>query len=93
MLLTVEVSLDEETRVNSSISFSVCAAKQNLSNLSTSVLLNNNSSFKEFSNKTSPKEYKSLDDINTSCQFALTIPDPLSYEEATEKEDGQKAIV
>ena len=27
-----------------------------------------------------------------SCQFALIVSDPMNYEEATEKEDGKKAM-
>ena len=40
-----------------------------------------------------PKKYKSLADIYLSCQCALTISDPMSYEEAAENEEWKKAMV
>ena len=86
--ITVEVSPNEETRVNSSAS----TATQSVSNSSSSPSLNSNSSLEELSDETPPRKYKFLADIYASCQFALTISDPMNYEEATEKEDGKKAM-
>ena len=91
--IIVEVSTDEETRVNSSASPSASTATQNVSNSSSSASLNNNSSLEELSDETPPRKYKSLADIYASCQFALTISDPMNYEEAAEKEERKKAMV
>jgi len=63
-----------------------------VSNLSSSESLNNNFPLEELSDETPPRKYKSLADIYASCQFALTVSDPMNYEEATEKEDGKKAM-
>ena len=91
--IIVEVSTDEETRVNSSASPSASTATQNLSNSSSSSSLNSNFSLEEFSDETPPKKYKSLVDIFASCQFALTISNPMSYAELAEKEEWKKAMV
>ena len=61
--ITVEVSTDEKTRVNSNASPSGSTATQNVSNSSSSASLNNNSSLKELSDETPPRKYKSLADI------------------------------
>ena len=90
---TVEVSTDEETRVNSDTSPSASTTIQNLSNSSSLASLNSNFSLEEFLNETPTKIYKSLVDIYASCQFALTISDPMNYEEAAEKEERKKAMV
>ena len=88
--ITVEVSPNKETRVNSSASPRASTATQSVSNSSSSESLNSNSSLEELSDETPPRKYKSLADIYASCQFALTVSDPMNYEEATE--DGKKAM-
>ncbi|XP_022966695.1 uncharacterized protein LOC111466326 [Cucurbita maxima] len=90
--ITVEVSPNEETRVNSSASPSASTATQSVSNSSSLASLNSNSSLEELSDETPPRKYKCLADIYASCQFALTLSDPMNYEEATEKEDGKKGM-
>ena len=64
-----------------------------MSNSSSSTSLNNDSSLEELSDETPPKKYKSLADIYASCQFTLTVSDPMSYKEAAEKEEWKKARV
>ena len=91
--ITGEVSPNEETRVNTSASRSASTATQNLSNSSSSASLNNNSSLEELLDETPPRKYKSLADIYASCQFSLTVSDPMSDEEATEKEEWKKVMV
>ena len=66
--------------------------QHSVSNSSSSASLNSNFSLEELSDETPPRKYKSLTDIYASCQFALTILDPMNYEEATEKEDWKKAM-
>ena len=91
--ITVEVSPNEETRVNSSASPSASTATQSVSNSSSSASLNSNSSLEELSDETPPRKYKSLADIYASCQFSLTVSDPMNYKEAAEKEVWKKARV
>ena len=57
---------------------------------------NRNSSsttLEESSDETPPRKYRSLADIYASCQFALTVSDPIIYGEAAEKEEWQMAMV
>ena len=90
--ITAEVSPNEETRIDSSASPSASTATQSVSNSSSSASLNSNSSLEELSDETPLRKYKSLAVIYASCQFALTVSDPMNYEEATEKEDRKKVM-
>ena len=67
------------------------------SNSSISATPNRDSSssttLEESSEEAPPRKYRSLTDIYASCQFALTVSDPIYYEEAAEKEEWQKAMV
>ena len=91
--ITVEVSPNEETRLNSSASPSASTTPQNVSNSSSLASLNNNSSLEELLDVTPPRKYKSLADIYASCQFALIVSNPMNDEEATEEEEWKKAMV
>ncbi|XP_037494804.1 uncharacterized protein LOC119370542 [Jatropha curcas] len=88
--IPIEVSPDEKTRVNSYAPTSASTATQILSNSSTSASPDNNSSVEESSDETPLGKYKSLADINASCQLALTILDLIFYEEQLKKKSGRK---
>ncbi|CAL5412844.1 unnamed protein product [Camellia sinensis] len=47
----------------------------------------------ESSDETPPRKFRSLRDIYESCQFALTVLDPMTYGEAATKEEWQRAMV
>ncbi|CAL5340443.1 unnamed protein product [Camellia sinensis] len=47
----------------------------------------------ESSDETPPRKFRSLRDIYESCQFALTVSDPMTYGEAATKEEWQRAMV
>lgn len=53
----------------------------------------NNSSLEEASDDSTPRKYKSLADIYATCQYALTVVDPMYYKEAAEKKEWQQAMV
>ena len=44
------------------------------------------STLEESSDETPPRKFRSLRDIYESCQFALTVSDPMTYGEAATKE-------
>ncbi|CAL5345664.1 unnamed protein product [Camellia sinensis] len=47
----------------------------------------------ESSDETPPRKFRSLRDIYESCQFALSVSDPMTYGEAATKEEWQRAMV
>ncbi|KAK9111245.1 hypothetical protein Scep_018764 [Stephania cephalantha] len=53
---------------------------------------NSSTTLEESSDETPPARYRSLTDIYASCQFALTVSDPINYGEAAEKEEWRKAM-
>lgn len=66
----------EPTLMNSSASFSLSPTSRN-----------NLFSSKESSDETSPRKFRSLKEIYETCQFALSISDPTTFEGATTKEE------
>ncbi|KAK9157521.1 hypothetical protein Scep_004095 [Stephania cephalantha] len=53
---------------------------------------NSSTTLEESSDETPPTRYRSLTDIYASCQFALTVSDPINYGDAAEKEEWRKAM-
>ncbi|XP_028062411.1 uncharacterized protein LOC114265776 [Camellia sinensis] len=51
------------------------------------------STLEESSDETPPRKFKSLRDIYESCQFALTVSNPITYGEAAAKEEWQRAMI
>ncbi|KAK9007265.1 hypothetical protein V6N11_051094 [Hibiscus sabdariffa] len=47
----------------------------------------------EYSEETPSRKYRSLIGIYASCQFALTVLDPIHYEEAAKQEEWQRALM